>query len=52
MKRIIDKFYTFIYGDDNDRSYPDKVFLFYLTIIISTVILFIIVKGILVNIPN
>lgn len=52
MKRIIKKFYTLIYGDDGDQSYRNKVILFYLTIIISTAILLIIVKGILINIPD
>ncbi len=55
MKKIIEKFYAFIFADKEDEEpvpYSNKVFMFYFSIIITSVVLFLIVEDILRNIEK
>ncbi len=57
MKRVIEKFYGWIFEDKDQPDaepvpYANKVFMFYFTIIVSAVALFLVVQDILKNIEK
>ncbi|HYG37821.1 MAG TPA: hypothetical protein VD908_04345 [Cytophagales bacterium] len=57
MKRIIEKFYGFIFAEKDDKEatevpYANKVFMFYFTIIVTAVVLFLIIADIVKNIEK